>query len=74
MHKRCCSANRLVLLALTLGVSACPKASNETGAQDTTVEKSLPGRQLDDAKAEIDAATKALQVKANQVGEASVAK
>ena len=61
-------------MTLVLGTGGCPKSSETNDTPAPAEEKSLPAKQLDDAKKEIDAANKAIEVKANQVGEGSIAK
>ena len=73
MTKPRLSIRGLALLTLTLAVSACPESSNKDKTPEPATEKSLPAKQLDDAKTKIEAATKALEVKANKVGEGSIA-
>ena len=48
-------------------------AGAEAPAEEATREKTYPARQLDTAKQNVDAATRALEQKSNQVGEASLA-
>jgi hypothetical protein len=73
MLKLTSPAASLGLLALTLMTGGCPGSAEDSDSAKTSPEKSLPAKQLDHAKAEIDAATQALEVKAKQVGEGSLA-
>lgn len=73
MLKLTSPAPGLVLLVVTVAMSGCPGSTDKSDAAGATHEKSLPAKQLDHAKAEIDAATQALEVKAKQVGESSLA-
>ena len=64
---------RRILIALAcLPALGCPKTT-EAPAEEATREKTYPARQLDTAKQNVDAATRALEQKSNQVGEASLA-
>ena len=73
MLKLASPASTLVLLARTGATSGCPGTADKRDTAETAPETSLPAKQLDHAKAEIDAATQALEVKAKQVGESSLA-